>query len=77
MALMASPQQRWYGNSPALSKSRFAGQEMTAITDDAGAFKLIYLGYQTGGFPSIESAKSAAPEFARQMLFQMSRLIDG
>jgi hypothetical protein len=28
-------------------------------------------------FPSIEAAKSAAPEFARQVLARMSSLIDG
>lgn len=76
--LMASPQQRWHGDNPEVAQfARFAGQDMTAITDDAGAFVLTYLGYQTGGFQSIEAAKSAAPEFARQVLAHMSNLIDG
>ncbi|WP_241295760.1 hypothetical protein [Burkholderia stabilis] len=76
--LMAAPQQQWHGDSPEIAQySRFAGQDMTAITDDAGAFDLLYLGYKTGGFSTIEAAKAAAPEFARRVLAHMSSLIDG
>jgi hypothetical protein len=47
---------------------KMAGQEMTAITDDAGAFDLHFMHFKTGGFLSIEEAKNAAPEFARLVL---------
>lgn len=50
---------------------------MTAITDDAGAFDMLYLGYVTGGFQTIEAAKTAAPGFARQVFAHLSSLIDG
>lgn len=75
---MAAPQQKWFGGSPEVAQhARFAGQDMTAITDDAGAFDLLYLGYATGGFQTIEAAKAAAPEFARQVFAHLSSLIDG
>ncbi|MGA4422878.1 hypothetical protein ACI2UY_22320 [Ralstonia nicotianae] len=76
--LMAAPQQQWHGDSPAIAQyAHFGGQDMTAITDDAGAFELLYLGFVTGGFPTIEAAKAAAPEFARRVFAHMSSLIDG
>lgn len=38
-------QQSWSGDEPAVMQTAiFAGQEMVAITDDAGAFDLMYLG---------------------------------
>ena len=70
------PQQVWYGTDPHLMQTaRFAGQEMLAITDDAGAFELDYLGHIAGGFPSIDDAKAAAPEFARAVLSRLHTLI--
>ncbi|WP_442447074.1 hypothetical protein [Pseudomonas sp. NCHU5208] len=70
------PQQVWYGSDPHLMQTaRFAGQEMLAITDDAGAFDLDYMGHTAGGFPTIEAAKEAAPEFARAVLSRLLTLI--
>jgi len=53
----------------------FAGQEMMAITDDAGAFDLDYLGHIASGFATIEAAKAAAPVFARSVLERLRNLI--
>lgn len=70
------PQQVWYGDTPqVMQTARFAGQEMMAITDDAGAFELDYLGHIGSGFASIEDAKAAAPEFARAVLERLRNLI--
>lgn len=55
-----------------MQTARFGGQEMMAITDDAGAFDLHF---KTGGFPSIETAKQAAPEFARRVFARLSAMI--
>ncbi|WP_198537185.1 MULTISPECIES: hypothetical protein [Pseudomonas] len=69
-------QQVWYGDDPeVMQEALFAGQEMTAITDDSGAFKLDYLGHVVRGFSSIEDAKSAAPELARAVLARLRTLI--
>lgn len=69
-------QQVWWGDSPAVMQvSLFAGQEMMAITDDAGAFELDCLGHIGSGFASIEDAKTAAPEFARAVLERLRNLI--
>ncbi|RMM69092.1 hypothetical protein [Pseudomonas savastanoi] len=69
-------QQVWWGDSPAVMQvSLFAGQEMMAVTDDAGAFELDYLGHIGSGFASIEDAKTAAPEFARAVLERLRNLI--
>lgn len=76
--LMSAPQQKWHGDNPSVAQyARFAGQDMAAITDDAGAFDLLYLGFVTGGFPTIDAAKDAAPQFARRVLSHLSSLIDG
>lgn len=70
------PLQVWWGDSPEVMQvARFAGLEMTAITDDVGAFELDYLGHTAGGFTSIEEAKAAAPEFARAVLERLRNLI--
>ncbi|RMP63006.1 hypothetical protein ALQ19_02725 [Pseudomonas syringae pv. berberidis] len=55
--------------------ARLAGQEMMAISDDAGAFELDYLGHIGSGFASIDDAKAAAPEFARAVLERLRNLI--
>ncbi|MFA1025794.1 MULTISPECIES: hypothetical protein [Pseudomonas syringae group] len=48
---------------------------MMAISDDAGAFELDYLGHIGSGFASIDDAKAAAPEFARAVLERLRNLI--
>lgn len=69
-------QQVWFGDSPDVMQiARFAGQEMMAITDDAGSFELNYLGHIGRGFASMDDAKSAAPEFARAVLERLRNLI--
>lgn len=55
--LMSAPQQKWHGDNPAVAQyARFAGQDMAAITDDAGAFQerwmLRPLQYRTGEAPA-------------------------
>lgn len=55
--------------------ARFAGQEMMAITDDAGAFELDHLGHIGSGFATIGDAKLAAPKFARAVLVRLRNLI--
>jgi hypothetical protein len=73
---LSVPQQKWGGGTPGvMQQARFAGQEVMAITDDAGAFDLHYLGFKTGGFKTIEEAKIAAPEFTRKVLAHMTSLI--
>jgi len=47
-----------------------------ALADDAGAFDLSFLHFKTSGFPSIEAAKQAAPEFARRVLARSLELND-
>ncbi|KVR92324.1 hypothetical protein [Burkholderia vietnamiensis] len=73
------PQQRWIdpngGDGSVMQTARFGGQEMMAITDDAGAFDLHFLHFKTGGFRSIEAAKHAAPEFARRVFARLSAMI--
>ncbi|MCU6502248.1 hypothetical protein LPN04_31085 [Rugamonas sp. A1-17] len=72
----AGVQQKWFGDKPAIMQTaRFAGQEMIAITDDAGAFLLMYLGFDLGGFESIEAANLAGPGFARKVLGRLSEMI--
>lgn len=72
----AAKQQTWHGDEPGVMQTaNFAGQQMVAITDDAGAFDLMYLGFETKGFESMDSAKAAAPKFARQVLSHLSELV--
>lgn len=74
--LMSTPQQSWRGDKPEIMVvAEFAGQKMIAVTDDAGAFALKYLGFEAGGFRSMGAAKSAAPDFARRVLARMSVMI--
>ncbi|KVP39977.1 hypothetical protein [Burkholderia ubonensis] len=73
-----APQQRWHGqvgDESILQTARFAGQEMMAITDDAGGFELHYLNFKASGFPSMTAAKQAAPEFAKRVLSRLSDMI--
>ncbi len=77
---LTSSQQCWTdldGEWEVMQVARFAGQEMIAITDDAGAFDLLYLGFAARDFPTMEAAKAAAPEFARRVLGRMLGMITG
>lgn len=73
------PQQGWSdgnaGDPAAMQVARFAGQEMMVITDNAKAFDLRFMGYQTGGFATMEAAKAAAPEFARKVFDRLVKMI--
>jgi len=72
----AGVQQKWFGDKPSIMQTaKFAGQKIIAITDDAGAFLLMYLGFDLGGFESIEAAKVAGPAFARKVLARLSEMI--
>ncbi|RRS01185.1 hypothetical protein EIP75_21660 [Aquabacterium soli] len=71
---MARQQQKWIGND-SMQTALFAGEEVMAITDDKGGFDLLYLGFQTGGFASLEEAKVSAPAFASAVLAHMATLI--
>lgn len=71
--LMGLPQQQWHGEHSAMSQTAlFADNDMHAQLEHAGKFALLYLGYKTEGFATIEAAKVAAPEFARRVLARMS-----
>ncbi len=66
--VFGAPQMRWFdpkGDGSVMQICRMAGQDMTAITDDAGKFDLHYMHFKTGGFRSMDEAKNAAPEFAK------------
>lgn len=72
------PPQRWVdtsGDGSIMQVCRVAGQDMMAITDDAGRFDLYYLHFKTGGFMSMDEAKQAAPEFARKVLARMIQMV--
>ena len=72
------PPQRWVdttGDGSIMQVCRVAGQEMMAITDDAGHFDLHYLNFKTGGFATIAEAKQAAPDFARKVLQRMTEMV--
>jgi hypothetical protein len=71
---MAAPQQQWHGDD-AMQTAVFAGEELRAITDDAGRFDLHYLGFRTTGFATLEDAKAAARVFAKAVLAHMALLI--
>ncbi|SOZ73341.1 hypothetical protein CBM2626_U40007 [Cupriavidus taiwanensis] len=58
-----APQQRWHGGSPVAHYARFAGQDMTAITDDAGAFDLLYLGLGRAAFRPLMRRKQLRHSF--------------
>jgi len=74
------PQQRWNAgprdeSKGVLETALYAGQQMMAITDDAGGFELHYLGFATVGFRTMDVAKRAAPEFARRVLDRMREMV--
>lgn len=76
---LARPQMVWLSlhSGGVMETALFAGHEVIAITDDAGGFDLTYLGFEACGFPTMEAAKAAAPEFAQQVLARMSKMISG
>lgn len=78
--IFEAPQQRWSSGARNETKgvleiAYFAGQELMAITDDAGGFRLRYLNFSTAGFDSMDAAKQAAPAFARRVLDRMRSMI--
>lgn len=76
--VFAAPQMQWRdspGDGAIMQVCRMAGHDMMAITDDAGAFDLHYMHHTTGGFRSMDDAKSAAPEFAKQVLNHLLTMI--
>ncbi|MEY2151113.1 hypothetical protein AB7849_09360 [Rhodanobacter sp. 115] len=78
--IFEAPQQRWNSgprseNKGVLEVAYFAGQELMAIADDAGGFRLRYLNFTTGDFKTMESAKLAAAEFARHVLARMTAML--
>lgn len=75
LRLLEVPQQVWRGDE-IIQTAQFAGKQMMAITDDEGAFELLYLDFQSSKFSTIEVAKAAAPEFAMAVLSEMARLIN-
>jgi len=75
--LLQRPQQQWAGHHPGLLQtSRFAGQTLTAALDNGDGFRLLYLGFQSGAFATIDEAKQAAPAFARAVLARLAALIE-
>lgn len=74
-----SPQQQWHdgrGGDPDLMQvANFAGQPLTALTDDKGGFDLHYLGFTEGPYPTMEKAKECAPAFALSVLDLMKSKI--
>jgi hypothetical protein len=77
---LEAPQMKWQGEEPELYVSaQFAGEELRAHKDestDDGTFRLVYLSFEATGFPSMQVAKAAAPEFAKTVLARMSEMID-
>ena len=72
------PQQRWSftDESRLMAVARFAGHMLEAITDDAGGFDLMYLGFHAQGFSTMADAQRAGPEFVRAVLQHMQGLVD-
>lgn len=58
-----------------LETALFAGHRVMAVVDGAGAFDLHYLGFTTGGFKTMASAKQAATEFVLSVLSIMKEEI--
>ncbi len=63
------------GDGNLMQVCKVAGQDMMAITDDAGGFDLHYLNFKTEGFASMEAAKQGAAEFAKHVLEHMIALV--
>lgn len=67
-----APQQKWQGDK-FLQTAIFAGQVMQLgeCEDGTIGFELLYLGFKSNQFPTIEAAKLAAPKFAINVLKNM------
>ncbi|MHD0644279.1 hypothetical protein ACYPKM_01415 [Pseudomonas aeruginosa] len=71
------PQQKWVGDSPSeLQCAIFAGQDMVASISGDGTYDLRYLQHYVTDFPTMQAAKAAAPEFAREVLSRLRGLIE-
>ena len=53
----------------------FAWQRLVARKDDAGEFSLHFLGFVARGFPAMDAARKAAPDFARRVLSRTGDMI--
>lgn len=64
---LSRPQQQWRftDESKLMATALFAGHKIEAITDDAGAFDLLYLGFQAKGFATMAEALEASTSFAQ------------
>lgn len=72
-----APQQQWRGDEKILQTSLFAGHMMTLgeCEDGTDGFELIYLGFKSNRFSTLEEAKVAAPRFATIVLQSMIGLV--
>lgn len=72
------PQQVWTGDDT-MQISQFAGHDMMVIAksdEEPHLFELHYIGYQTGGFLGMETAKGKAAEFAKLVLNELLSMLD-
>jgi hypothetical protein len=73
------PQQTWVDEeNQIMQTSRYAGHEMVAIQksdDEPDIYELRYLGLEVSGFNSMSEAKLYAPQFAKAVLSELSKLI--
>ena len=74
------PQQIWHDETDQIMQtSRYAGHEMMAIQksdDEPNVYDLHYLDLEVSGFTSIDDAKLYAPQFAKSVLGELSKLIN-
>lgn len=74
------PQQIWSDETDqTMQVSRYAGQEMIAIQKsdkEPDVYELHYLGLEVSGFNSMSEAKLYAPQFAKAVLGELSKLIN-
>ncbi|MEE9362051.1 MAG: hypothetical protein V3U92_05580 [Cellulophaga sp.] len=75
-----TPQQIWKDESSQIMQaSRYAGHEMMAIQksdDEPDIYELRYLGLEVSGFTSMDEAKLYAPQFAKAVFGELSKLIN-
>lgn len=80
---LEAPQQVWRGSgrddvdNDVMQSALFAGQEMIAIKESEApnGFGLRFLGFKSSGFRAMDTAKQAAPEFARRVLNRMADMV--
>lgn len=74
------PQQVWHEETDKIMQtSRYAGHEMMAIQKsdaEPNVYELHYLGLEVSGFNSMNEAKIYAPQFAKAVLRELSKLIN-